>query len=332
MKTMSPARALLQGCLILCCASGARQALSAEFDCIIEPRQRLELRSPIEGLIERIDVDRGDLVRKGQVLAVLDTAVDQVAAAMALHRSRMQGAISAAESRVEFTRKKSQRVVELRKQNYTSEELLDESAAEKRLAEAELQDALDNRRLAELDYKRQLEIIRLKSIVSPINGVVTERILNPGEFAEAGVGRKPLLKLAEIEMLHVEVLLPVQSYEQVRRGMAVEVTPEIPAGARYSATVKVIDRVIDTASGTFVVRLDLPNPDHELPAGVRCRAHFPDLGAEDVGAANRELPATSDHGQLRAPVRRTATFLPSGDAQHCSAAACARSPSHNRRA
>jgi RND family efflux transporter MFP subunit len=268
-------------CLLLC-AGAALPAHGAEFDCIIEPRQVLELRSPIEGLIERVDVDRGDLVKKGQVLAVLDTAVDQVAAAIAKQRSQMRGAISAGESRVEFTGKKSVRVQELHKQNYISEELRDESAAEKQLAEAELQDAIDNRRLAELEYQRQMEIIRLKTITSPINGVVTERILNPGELAEAGVGRKPMLKLAEIEMLYVEVLLPVQSYEQVKRGMVVEVIPEIPAGARYSAKVKVIDRVIDTASGTFVVRLELPNPDHELPAGVRCQASFPEI---DVAAA-----------------------------------------------
>jgi len=213
------------------------------------------------------------------VLAVLDTAVDQVAAAIARQRSEMEGAVRAGESRVEFTRKKSARVEELRKKNYIAEELLDEAAAESQLAEAELQDALDNRRLAELEFRRQNEIIRLKTIRSPVNGVVTERILNPGELAEAGVGRKPLLKLAEIEVLYVEVLLPVQSYEHVRPGMSVEVVPEIPEGVRYEATVKVVDRVIDTASGTFVVRLELPNPKLELPAGIRCQASFPDIEA-----------------------------------------------------
>ena len=274
---ISMPRILLRRLACLLCAVSGMSVHAAEFDCIIEPRQVLELRSPIEGLIERIDVDRGDLVKKGQVVAVLDTAVDQVAATMAKQRSQMEGAIRAGESRVEFTEKKTVRIKQLKQQNYISDESRDEAAAEKHLAEAELQDALDNRRLAELEYQRQMEIIRLKTIRSPVNGVVTERILNPGELAEAGVGRKPILKLAEIEMLYVEVLLPVQLYQQVQRGMAVDVVPEIPVGAHYRAKVKVIDRVIDTASGTFVVRLELPNLDRALPAGIRCRANFAEI-------------------------------------------------------
>jgi RND family efflux transporter MFP subunit len=252
-------------------------AIAEEFDCIIAPRQILELRSPLEGLIESIEVSRGDLVVKGQVLAVLNTEVDQVAASMAKYRSEMEGEIDAARSRVEYTQKKSKRMLELHGNNYVSEELHDEAAAEKKLAEAELQNALDNRALAKLEYQRQMEIIRLKTTVSPINGVVLERILNPGELAEAGVGRKPMLKLAEIEVLRVEALLPVQFYAFVERGMQVDVIPEIPVGTRYSATVDVIDRVIETASGTFLVRMQLPNPDHVIPAGIRCKAIFPQV-------------------------------------------------------
>lgn len=259
--------------------------LGAEFDCVIEPRQVLELRSPIEGLVERVNVDRGDFVRKGQELAILDTSVDRVQAAIAKQRSQMEGAVRSGESRVEFSTRKSQRAQELQRQNFMSAQVRDEAVTEKRLAEAELQDAIDNRKLAELEYKRQLEIIRLKTIRSPIDGVVTERVLNPGELAEVGVGRKPMLKLAEIHPLYVEVLLPVEAYGNVKHGMAIDVIPEIPAGSRYQAKVKVIDRVLDAASGTFGVRLELPNPDRRIPAGIRCRAGFAGIDAAPVGKA-----------------------------------------------
>jgi RND family efflux transporter MFP subunit len=262
-------------------------AQAAQFDCVIEPRQVVELRSPIEGLIERIHVQRGDSVKKGQELAVLDTSVDRVQAEIAKERSSMEGAIRAGESRVEFSSKKSLRIDELQRQNFISAQVRDEASAEKRLAEAELRDALDNRRMAQLEHKRQLEIIRLKTIRSPINGVVTERILNPGELAEAGVGRKPILKLAETDVLHVEVLLPVSAYGSVKIGTPVEVIPEIPSGARYKAKVKVVDRVLDAASGTFGVRLELANPQRRLPAGIRCKADFPSIGAAAKPAAKK---------------------------------------------
>lgn len=275
----------------LCAALGLVTALTAvsdlraaEFDCMIEPRQVLELRSPIEGLIAKVNVDRGEFVKKGQVLAVLDTSVDRVSAEIARHKANMEGAVLAGRSRLEFAERKSVRVDELKGKDFISDELFDQAAAEKQLAAAELQDALDNRRLAELDYERQKAIIRLKTIISPVNGVVTERILNPGELAEAGVGRKAMLKLAEIEMLYVEVIMPARYYDSIAPGATATIRPEVPAGSEYEASVTVIDRVMDAASGTFVVRLELPNPENTLPAGTRCRAEFASMAGSLVGA------------------------------------------------
>ncbi len=268
----------------------AGAALAGDFDCVIEPRQTIELRSPIEGLIERVNVDRGDFVRKGQELATLDTSVDRAQAAIAKQRSQMDGAVRSGESRVEYTTKKSQRMQDLHQENFMSAMNRDEALTEKRLAEADLRDSLDNRKLAELDLARQLEIIRLKSIRSPVDGVVVERLLHPGELAEAGVGRKPMLKIAQIDVLHVEVLLRADAYGKVKLGTAIEVAPELPAGSRYRATVKVIDRVLDAASGTFGVRLELPNPDRKIPAGIRCRASFPNIDAATIGKPRSPAP------------------------------------------
>ncbi len=48
-------------------------------------------------------------------------------------------------------------------------------------------------------------------------------------------------------------------------------------GGRHAATVKIVDKVIDAASGTFVARLELPNPTYTLPGGLRCQAEFESL-------------------------------------------------------
>ena len=244
-------------------------------DCVIDPRQVIELRAPLEGLIDRVNVDRGDRVRAGQELVVLDTSVDRATAAIARQRSEMEGAIVSGKTRTEFSSRRLDRAQGLHAQNYLSAQARDEAATESKLAEASLRDALDNKATAELELKRQLEIIRLKTIRSPIAGVVLERLLHPGEFAEAGVGRKPVLRLAELDTLHVEAVLPAEAYGRLKPGMQIEVSPEIPAGARHVARIKVVDPVLDSASGTFGVRLELPNPGHKVPAGIRCTAEFP---------------------------------------------------------
>ena len=263
-------------------------AAAVDVDCLIEPRRVIELRAPLEGTIDRIAVDRGDTVRKGQVLVVLDTAVDRASAAIARQRATMEGAVRSGESRLEFSNGKLERVRDLAAQKYLSTQAREEASTEQRLAQAELLDAQDNRKLAQLELARQLEVIRLKTITSPLDGVVVERLLHPGEFAEAGVGRKPILKLAEIDTLHVEVLLPVEAYGQVKAGMEVEVSPEIPPGAHYKARVRVIDRLVDAASGTFGVRMELANPQRRIPAGIRCKASFDGIHLKPPRAAQRQ--------------------------------------------
>jgi RND family efflux transporter MFP subunit len=271
----------------------AADAMGAEFDCVIDPRQVVEVRSPVEGLIEKITVDRGDYVTQGQLLVQLDAAVERASAALALQRSQLEGAVRSGQSRVEYSAKKHGRQEELFKQNFISAQARDEAATERRLAEAEYKEAVDNRTVAELEYKRQNEVLRLKTIRSPLTGVVVERLMHPGEVAEAGVGRKPVLKIAEIDTLHVEVILPVEAFGKVQLGGKAEVIPDPPIGGRYEALVKVVDRVFDAASGTFGVRLELPNKQRKLPAGMRCKASFPGVGDEvraRPGAASRVTP------------------------------------------
>jgi hypothetical protein len=58
--------------------------------------------------------------------------------------------------------------------------------------------------------------------------------------------------------------------------MVADVTPEPPFTRTYRAKVKVVDRVIDAASGMFGIRLELPNPDYSLPAGLKCKVRLPE--------------------------------------------------------
>src|SRR4030095_12134449 len=109
------------------------------------------------------------------------------------------------------------------------------------------------------------------------NGVVMERTMHPGEVSEMGTGRRAILKIAEVDVLYIEVLLPSNLYPALKVGMPAEVMPEPPLAGAYRAKLKVVDRGLDAASGTFGVRLEMENPGRKLPAGVRCKARFPAL-------------------------------------------------------
>jgi multidrug efflux pump subunit AcrA (membrane-fusion protein) len=74
--------------------------------------------------------------------------------------------------------------------------------------------------------------------------------------------------------LNVEVIAPASIFGSVRVGMTgyVNLAPFFPGS--YKAKVVVVDKVIDAASGTLGVRLQLPNPDNKIPAGIKCTVEF----------------------------------------------------------
>ena len=138
------------------------------------------------------------------------------------------------------------------------------------VASAQLQKAMDNRKLARLDLERAQAMLNQRIIKSPISGVVVERFVGLGEF----VDNQPLLRLAQMDPLRVEVVLPSEMFRKIKPGMKAYVVPENETDTLYSSTVMIVDRVIDPASGTFGVRLELPNPDYRLPSGLKCKVRF----------------------------------------------------------
>jgi len=287
-----------------CLPLSAAHAADRQFDCIVEPRQTVELRAPIGGLIDQVLVDRGDFVSKGAVLVELDSGVERAATELAKYRSVMRGTLQSADVKLDFAKQKAARRDDLHRQRFASDQERDEAAAEKRLAEAELLEAQEARAIAELEYRRAAEQLRLRALRSPLDGVVMERYAHPGEVSDTGDGGRPLLKLAEIDTLRVEVLLPVEVYPAISQGMQATVVPDPPFGRPCPAVVKVVDRVLDAASGTFGVRLEMANPDRALPAGVKCKASFPGLGdAMAMGSLGASQSSTDPHAARAGRIR-----------------------------
>ncbi len=92
----------------------------------------------------------------------------------------------------------------------------------------------------------------------------------------------------QINPLNVEVILPVQMFGTVDVDMLATVKPEEPVGGVYTAKVKIVDRFIEAASGTFRIRLELPNPDYRLPHGLKCKVIFQNSLQKESAIINEE--------------------------------------------
>ena len=253
--------------------SSMQTAVGAEpivLDGLIEPFEVVEVGSSVRGVIETVDVERGDLVTRGQVLARLEAGVERATMELARARSEMETIVREKQAMLEFSQRKLDRAEELYKENVIPIEQIDEARTSVSLALIELENAREDLRLAALELKRSIAVVDRMTITSPITGVVMERYLAPGEFVED----QPVLKLAQINKLNIEVFAPVELVGQFKVGMRADVTVDEPVTQVYKAKVTIVDRVVDAASGTFGLRLELPNPKYELPAGLKCRVSF----------------------------------------------------------
>lgn len=223
---------------------GAGRAGGA-LECLLEPSMVVNVGSPVDGVLEQVLVDRGDHVRKGQVVARLQSAVEAAS-------------VKVSEARVEFSRRKVERNESLFAQQLISAQERDEMVTEALLNQEEL--------------KRNQETLKLRTIVSPLDGVVVERRLAPGESIRTD--KSVVLRLAQINPLHVEVIAPAELFGSLHVGTAGSVNLEPFFPGAYRARVTVVDKLIDAASGTLGVRLQLPNPNNKIPAGIKCTVVF----------------------------------------------------------
>jgi RND family efflux transporter MFP subunit len=252
-----------------------------EFDCVIEPQQIVKLASPAVGMIARLDVDRGDFVQQGQVVGKIEDGVEAATLALARARASNDSTVKSAEARVQFLRRKYERLNELHTKFVTPLASLQEAEAEAKVGEEQLKEAQLNKQIARLEVVHAEEVVKQRALRSPIDGVVVERLLVPGEYRN---DQSPVLTLAQIDPLRVEVFVPTAYFGQIRIDSKAEVRPEQPVGGVHTATVTVVDRVLDAASGTFGVRLALPNPRLTLPGGIRCQVAFKLHPPNDVPA------------------------------------------------
>jgi RND family efflux transporter MFP subunit len=268
---------LLAGVFFLTDAGLLATSITAdELDCLIEPSQVVNVSSPAEGVLDKVYVDRGSFVKKGDALARLESSLEAATVTLARARAEMDAAIKSSEARLEFSTTKFIRSQQLFEKNFISAADLQDAETEKRVAEMALLNAIDNKRLAELELERANAALARQTIRSPINGVVVERFLSPGEYSSGQLKKEaPILKLAQIDPLRVEAYAPVSLYGKILVGMQAKVSADAPTRSSYAARVTIVDRVIDSASSTFRVRLDLPNPNNRISAGLRCKVKFP---------------------------------------------------------
>jgi RND family efflux transporter MFP subunit len=242
-------------------------AETVEYDGLIEPYVVVDIGAPMEGIVDRISVDRSSLVKKGQILVMMESSVQRAALAKARKMAAFDAEIELQNTQLAFAKRTADRFKNLDAiANFDK----DQAATEISRVRHRLEQAREKRTLAKLELRKTQAIVNRCTIKSPISGVVVERYVSPGEYVDG----QPLLRVAQIHPLRVEAIVPAQMFGRITTGMTAIIVPELPEYGEQTATVTIVDKLIDAASSTFGVRLELPNAEQLMPSGLKCLVRF----------------------------------------------------------
>ena len=258
----------------------------------ILPYQRVTLHARANGYVEQVLVDRGSVVREGQLLVSLNAP--ELAVSTAEAESRVQTAesaraeaearLAAAEATYERLKKASETPGAIAGNEIVQAEKVVEAArAAVRSAESAVRTAQ-----AAVQATKQSEAY-LK-VTAPFSGVITERHVHPGALVGPGNGSAgALLELEQVSRLRLVVPVPEANVASIRRGARVDFRVPAFAGRTFTGNVARIDRSLDPKTRTMAVELDVANPRNELSPGM-----FPEVSwPADGNGESLVVPATA---------------------------------------
>jgi membrane fusion protein, heavy metal efflux system len=303
-------------------ANSSLAVAATPLGCLIEPDQVANVGSQVIGVTEAIMVERGDYVKKGQVLATLKSDIERASVNVARTRAQLEADVRTAEANLNLARVTEKRGQELVEKKFLSQQALDKSHAETLVAQQRLAFAKEQLSVASGELGVAKAQLGMRAIRSPIDGIVSERFIWPGERVE----EKPLFKIVKIHPLRVEVVVPVALYGKITNDDIITILPDMPNAQSIDAKVVLVDKIIDGASNTFRIRAEIPNEDMKIPSGLRCKATLPETFKS--ASFNNQLVAqaptnlsTSQQPPSRAvsPVAKKAMPVPSSKQQPKSA-------------
>jgi len=266
---------------------------------------QITLSAKVAGRVEKIDVDLGSRVRRGQTVAQLDQTdfklrVEQAEAALQQARARLglppTGAdenvapektsiVRQARAVLDEARLTRDRGVRLLQQELIARAQLDTAESNLQVAEGRYQDALEevrNRQAVLAQRRTELELARQQLadtvVAAPVDGAVSQRQTSPGEYLAAGA---PMATLVRIHPLRLRVSVPEREAAGVRVGQLVRLTVDGDP-AVYTGRVVRLAPVVQELNRTLVVEAEVPNERGALRAGSFARADIVTDAAQPI--------------------------------------------------
>ena len=214
----------------------------------LKANQQATLYAKVAGYLTKVSVDKGDVVKADQVLAVIE--VPELTADMKKFEADAKVAEVDLSRLLEAQKKAADLVVP---------QMLDKARGASEVARANMQ--------------RTQTLLDFAKIVAPFSGLITQRFVDSGAFVPSATSgsaaqNAALFTIMETTTLRAQVAMPEIDAVLAAKGQPVKISPEALPGKTFDATISRTAGAIDEATRTMIVEADLPNPDGALRPGL----------------------------------------------------------------
>ncbi len=241
--------------------------------CTLEYKKTSLLGANQMGVLEECRVAPGDRVKAGQVLGHLRDEEFRAELDARAMQAASDIAIRVAEARHRLAQSKLERTQKLINRNYASVEELSIQSQEEEAERLSIEEARQNKRLAELQRRQTEATIRSREIRSPHDGVVVEVLKVPGQSISAA---DPVLRVVDPSEIRVTGYLDVPDVWRVRPGQAVKIWvdiwgSELEVEKAFTGRVEYVDLLISPENQTCKVTAIVSNRAERLRSGLEAR-------------------------------------------------------------
>ncbi|QAA83214.1 efflux RND transporter periplasmic adaptor subunit [Aequorivita sp. H23M31] len=232
--------------------------LHPEFDLSVsgelEPAEQVSLYAKVNGFVKKINVDIGDEVKKGQLLAVLEAPeMDQ---RLVSDRS--------SEQKLHSDFLYAQQNLERLKEAAKTEGAV--AAIELDRAESAMNSAKSAYESSQAQTGHSAQMQKYLHVVAPFNGIITERNVSEGALVGPGSGQ-PIFRVADEENLKLKIALPEKHAGSVHDDMEVSFTVNSQPGKKFDAKLSRSSKLINSQNRAMILEFDVENTEHSLNGG-----------------------------------------------------------------
>jgi RND family efflux transporter MFP subunit len=253
-----------------------------------QPYQEVELHAKVSGYIRKINVDIGDRVKSGQVIATLEVPelTAQVAGSQAEVRhsqseiARAQSGVALAEANYAAVHAAYTRLSEASKQRpgLVAEQELDDSRARDldaqakiNVAKSALEASKEQLGVSQADNQRVQSLKDYSVVTAPFSGVITMRYADVGSLIQAGTASStqsmPVVKVAQSDLLRLRMPVPEEEVPFIKIGGDVSIKLQA-TGKTFTGKIIRFTRELTTSTRTMLAEVDVPNPVLTLSTGM----------------------------------------------------------------